>query len=325
MTRIHGGGTKSTQGNKRNYRSNPQIIHNAKPQEGRKDEERRGRMNDAPLGLFCTTQSCSSRRAGGCCVCIHRSFMVRLWILVIVYFVFVFLCLSLCSVLISQSTLVAGLSVWWDRNDPRALFSLHLALWARTRRNIVTHPSTHHRQKRHADRLRRQPSQTQQAHRRCHLCRRRRRRLWLFFCSCYVSFLYASSSTMSDSQSASDDLSGLGGFFFYVFIIHPCTAWILRPGRFERKKSIMYAIAFLAGVAAIKSGMCVVLVTMHLMHPDRCDFPSLFIPIPSFDFLTWCRVVSSVDVSDAPADRFCRPCPSSQRHRHMSNTLENRV
>lgn len=52
----------------------------------------------------------------------------------------------------------------------------------------------------------------------------------------------------------SGDLSGLGGFFFYVFIIHPCTAWILRPGRFERKKSILYAIAFLAGVAAVKSG-----------------------------------------------------------------------
>lgn len=60
---------------------------------------------------------------------------------------------------------------------------------------------------------------------------------------------------MSEGQSAgSDDLSGLGGFFFYVFIVHPCTAWILRPGRFERKKSIMYAIAFLAGLAAIKTG-----------------------------------------------------------------------
>jgi hypothetical protein len=58
------------------------------------------------------------------------------------------------------------------------------------------------------------------------------------------------------SDSSGDDLSGLTGFFFYVFIIHPCTAWILRPGRFERKKSIMYAIAFLAGVAAIKSGEC---------------------------------------------------------------------
>jgi len=57
------------------------------------------------------------------------------------------------------------------------------------------------------------------------------------------------------SDSSGDDLSGLTGFFFYVFIIHPCTAWILRPGRFERKKSIMYAIAFLAGVAAIKSGV----------------------------------------------------------------------
>ena len=58
---------------------------------------------------------------------------------------------------------------------------------------------------------------------------------------------------MSDTE-ASNDLSGLGGFFFYVFIIHPCTAWILRPGRFPRQKSIVYAIAFLAAVAAIKSG-----------------------------------------------------------------------
>jgi len=61
---------------------------------------------------------------------------------------------------------------------------------------------------------------------------------------------------MSDSQeSGGDDLSGLSGFFFYVFIVHPCTAWILKPGRFERKKSIMYAIAFLAGLAAIKTGL----------------------------------------------------------------------
>lgn len=61
---------------------------------------------------------------------------------------------------------------------------------------------------------------------------------------------------MSDGQSsgASDDLSGLTGFFFYVFIVHPCTAWILRPGRFPRKKSIIYAIAFLAGLAAVKTG-----------------------------------------------------------------------
>ena len=62
---------------------------------------------------------------------------------------------------------------------------------------------------------------------------------------------------MSDQQQeagAQDDLSGLSGFFFYVFIVHPMTAWILRPGRFERRKSIMYAIAFLAGLAAIKTG-----------------------------------------------------------------------
>mmetsp|Transcript_48939 Transcript_48939/g.73039 ORF Transcript_48939/g.73039 Transcript_48939/m.73039 type:complete len:351 (-) Transcript_48939:217-1269(-) len=55
----------------------------------------------------------------------------------------------------------------------------------------------------------------------------------------------------TDAQA--DDLSGLTGFFFYVFIIHPCTAWILRPGRFERKRSIMYAISFLAVVATVKS------------------------------------------------------------------------
>jgi len=62
---------------------------------------------------------------------------------------------------------------------------------------------------------------------------------------------------MSDQQqesSTGDDMSGLTGFFFYMFIVHPVTAWILRPGRFERKKSIMYAIAFLAALAAIKTG-----------------------------------------------------------------------
>jgi hypothetical protein len=65
---------------------------------------------------------------------------------------------------------------------------------------------------------------------------------------------------MSDQQSAqdgADDLSGLTGFFFYVFIVHPITAWILKPGRFERKKSILYAIAFLASLAAIKTGMSI--------------------------------------------------------------------
>jgi len=65
---------------------------------------------------------------------------------------------------------------------------------------------------------------------------------------------------MSDQKGSSaanggDDWDGLTGFFFYMFIVHPATAWILRPGRFERKKSIFYAIAFLAALAAIKTGM----------------------------------------------------------------------
>ena len=59
---------------------------------------------------------------------------------------------------------------------------------------------------------------------------------------------------MSEEAAGSDDFSGLGGFFFYVFLVHPITAWILRPGRFERKKSILYAIAFLAALAAVKTG-----------------------------------------------------------------------
>jgi len=58
-----------------------------------------------------------------------------------------------------------------------------------------------------------------------------------------------------ESGIGGEDQSGLSGFFFYVFIVHPATAWILRPGRFERKKSIMYAIGFLAVLAAIKTGM----------------------------------------------------------------------
>lgn len=58
----------------------------------------------------------------------------------------------------------------------------------------------------------------------------------------------------NSTADSSDDLSGLTGFFFYMFIVHPITGWILKPGRFERQKSIYYAIIFLAGLAAIKTG-----------------------------------------------------------------------
>lgn len=51
-----------------------------------------------------------------------------------------------------------------------------------------------------------------------------------------------------------DDHDSLSGFFFYLFIVHPATAWILRPGRFGRKKGVLYAIIFLACLAAIKTG-----------------------------------------------------------------------
>ena len=61
-------------------------------------------------------------------------------------------------------------------------------------------------------------------------------------------------SDSNDTSGGSDDLSGLGSFFFYIFIVHPATAWILRPGRFERKRSIIYAIIFLASLAFLKTG-----------------------------------------------------------------------
>jgi len=59
----------------------------------------------------------------------------------------------------------------------------------------------------------------------------------------------------SNDASGGDDLSSLSSFFFYIFFVHPATAWILKPGRFERKKSIWYAIAFLTALAGIKTGM----------------------------------------------------------------------
>jgi hypothetical protein len=71
-------------------------------------------------------------------------------------------------------------------------------------------------------------------------------------------------------QDSGDDFSSLGGFFFYSFIVHPATAWILRPGRFERKKSIMYAIAFLAALAAVKTGE---FLTFFLRRPKRIRPP----------------------------------------------------
>lgn len=65
--------------------------------------------------------------------------------------------------------------------------------------------------------------------------------------------------TMADQETpVDDDLSGLSGFFFYMFIVHPATAWLLQPGRFPRKKSILYAVAFLAAIASIKTGMYVI-------------------------------------------------------------------
>lgn len=93
---------------------------------------------------------------------------------------------------------------------------------------------------------------------------------------------------MSDDGSnggGGDDLSGLSGFFFYVFIVHPATAWILRPGRFERKKSIMYAIGFLALLAAVKTGESRNLRLCRISAISRSLFP--FSPLVIFVLRHW--------------------------------------
>lgn len=81
-------------------------------------------------------------------------------------------------------------------------------------------------------------------------------------------------SSNNDQEAVDDDLSGLGGFFFYVFIVHPITAWILRPGRFERKKSIMYAIAFLALLASVKTGEFYVCAERALFYCSEYGSPA---------------------------------------------------
>ena len=84
-----------------------------------------------------------------------------------------------------------------------------------------------------------------------------------------------------NAQASSDDMSGLSGFFFYVFIVHPATAWILRPGRFERKKSIMYAIGFLALLAAVKTGECFRFYTyVNVCQLLCCSRSSILLTLP---------------------------------------------
>jgi hypothetical protein len=47
---------------------------------------------------------------------------------------------------------------------------------------------------------------------------------------------------------------GLGSFFFYILFVYPVTSWFLKPGRFTKQKGLTYAIAFLALLAAVKTG-----------------------------------------------------------------------
>ena len=55
------------------------------------------------------------------------------------------------------------------------------------------------------------------------------------------------------SSSSSSD-SGLVSFLFYTFFVYPSCSWILAPGRFPRKTAVMYAVAFLALLASLKTG-----------------------------------------------------------------------
>lgn len=46
---------------------------------------------------------------------------------------------------------------------------------------------------------------------------------------------------------------GLTSFFFYILFVYPVTSWFLKPGRFSKTQGLMYAIAFLTALAAIKT------------------------------------------------------------------------
>ena len=68
---------------------------------------------------------------------------------------------------------------------------------------------------------------------------------------------------MSDNQSGSppnapgDDegADSLTSFLFYTLFVYPVCSWILSPGRFSRRSAILYAVSFLAILAALKTGL----------------------------------------------------------------------
>ena len=52
------------------------------------------------------------------------------------------------------------------------------------------------------------------------------------------------------------DMGGIASFLFYTMFVYPFCSWIMKPGRFSSKKvAIMYAIAFLALLASVKTGL----------------------------------------------------------------------
>uniref|UniRef100_A0A6U5H7Q2 J domain-containing protein n=1 Tax=Corethron hystrix TaxID=216773 RepID=A0A6U5H7Q2_9STRA len=63
------------------------------------------------------------------------------------------------------------------------------------------------------------------------------------------------SESGENTPNGSSELDSLTSFFFYVFIVHPATAWFLKPGRFQKKQALAYAIGFLALLASVKTGM----------------------------------------------------------------------
>ena len=50
------------------------------------------------------------------------------------------------------------------------------------------------------------------------------------------------------------EADGLTSFLFYTLFVYPSCSWILKPGRFPKKRAVLYAVAFLAGLAFLKTG-----------------------------------------------------------------------
>jgi len=69
------------------------------------------------------------------------------------------------------------------------------------------------------------------------------------------------------------------GFLVQMFIISPAISWILKPGRFSKRRGFLYAVAFLVVVAAITIGMDLYEQEANFYHVVGVDREAAFVDI----------------------------------------------